>query len=294
MASRPSFQFYPNDWLSSPKIALMAPEYEGAYIRLLSYCWADPHCGLPDDDEVLARLSRLGEGWLKGGSQMVRPCFIPHPNQPGMITNARLLQEREKQDAWREKSRKGGQKSAETRRKKAEKRKGKGGSRMVSTKKEPQGNSSSSSSSSSSDQDPPSPPSKDNGPLFSVTMDALGICEMLRRSILEYEPEDSCGKLTDEQWRQLAREQWGPEIDRLNRCDKVRWADISKAARLLPRSYWSRHIFDGRAFRQKFKQLMADLKEKKHWDGRATDQAAAEVAGVDEEALLERYKVGVQ
>ncbi|MBP3955417.1 DUF1376 domain-containing protein [Gemmata sp. G18] len=115
----PAFQFYAKDWLSSSKIALMPPEYEGAYIRLLAYCWDSGDCSLPDDDTVLSRLSRLGEGWLNGGSSVVRHCFMPHPAKPGFLTNHRLLEEAEKQAAWQRKSAEGGRKSAA---KRAEKR----------------------------------------------------------------------------------------------------------------------------------------------------------------------------
>jgi hypothetical protein len=58
----PAFQFYPDDWLSSPKISTMTPAEEGAYIRLLAYTWNDPDCTIPNDDASLAILSRLGEG----------------------------------------------------------------------------------------------------------------------------------------------------------------------------------------------------------------------------------------
>lgn len=112
----PAFQFYPNDWLSSPHITLMSPAEEGAYIRLLCYAWADPDCSLPDDNETLARLSRLGEGWFKGGSTNIRKCFVPHPEKPQRLVNLRLLEERQKQQAWRNKSRLGGILSSKSRR----------------------------------------------------------------------------------------------------------------------------------------------------------------------------------
>lgn len=146
----PAFQFYPGDWLSSPKIALMSPAEEGAYIRLLSYSWADPDCSIPDDDTILANLSRLGEGWLKGGSTKIRECFTAHPKKPGRIFNERLMEERKKQEAWRKKSQEGGKRSAASRALKAQTKRNeaegwlKGGSTVV----EPKANSSSSSSSS--------------------------------------------------------------------------------------------------------------------------------------------------
>src|SRR5262249_53485961 len=92
----PAFQFYANDWLSSPRIMLMSAAQEGAYIRLLCIAWNDPDCSLPDDDEQLAILSRLGEGWFNGGSTLVRKCFNQHPEKPGRLVNLRLLEEREK------------------------------------------------------------------------------------------------------------------------------------------------------------------------------------------------------
>jgi len=146
MAKSPAFQFYPGDWLSSEKVMLMSPAQEGAYIRLLAIAWGAEDCGLPDDDQKLAILSRLGEGWLNGGSSVVRQCFF---SEGGRIYNARLLEERKKQKEWKEKSAAGGRKSGKVRRDK--KLAGaKGGSEMVGTKREPNTNSSSSSSSSSS------------------------------------------------------------------------------------------------------------------------------------------------
>ncbi len=138
----PAFQFYPGDWLSSPKVLLMTPAQEGAYIRLLCYAWSDEHCSIPDNDEELAVLSRLGEGWLKGGSTSgqarIKSCFNRHPTIAGRLVNMRLLAEREKQEQWREKSQKGGTNSAKSRTSKSSK----GGSRVV----QPKANTSSSSS----------------------------------------------------------------------------------------------------------------------------------------------------
>ena len=149
MNKSPAFQFYVNDWLSSTQISLMTPSEEGAYIRLLCYAWNDPDCSIPDNDEILAALSRLGEGWLKGGSRVVRKCFQPHPTIPGKLINLRLLKEKEKQSIWREKSSEGGKKSAKLRELK-DKKGFKGGSRVVQPPYQPNGNSSSSSSFSSS------------------------------------------------------------------------------------------------------------------------------------------------
>jgi len=152
MNRAPAFQFYPDDWLSSPKISTMTPAEEGAYIRLLSYSWNDPDCTIPDDDTSLAMLSRLGEGWLNGSGNKLRACFVPHPKKTGRLFNVRLMKERKKQEDWRKKSQQGGKRSAESRASRANERSRvvegcfKGGSTLV----EPKGNSSSSSSFSSS------------------------------------------------------------------------------------------------------------------------------------------------
>jgi uncharacterized protein YdaU (DUF1376 family) len=136
MNRAPAFQFYANDWLSSTHIALMTPAQEGAYIRLLCYAWNDPDCSIPDDDQILAALSRLGEGWFNGGSSILRKCFEPHPEKQHRLINKRLTEERIKQDEWRKKSQEGGLKSGESRRSKRLK----GGSRVVGRVVEPNTN----------------------------------------------------------------------------------------------------------------------------------------------------------
>jgi uncharacterized protein YdaU (DUF1376 family) len=138
----PSFQFYPDSWLSSQDIMLMTPAQEGAYIRLLSIAWLSEDCGLPDDDEALARLSRLGEEWFKGGYNLVKTKFQPKGNR---LYNLRLLEERKKQEQWREKSVEGGKKSAKSRWG-HKKRINKGGYQMVTECLQPNCNPSSPSS----------------------------------------------------------------------------------------------------------------------------------------------------
>jgi len=119
MAKSPAFQFYPDEWLSSPTISMMSPAEEGAYIRLLCFAWGDPDCTIPDDDEQLARLSRLGEGWLNGPSTILRRVFIPHPKKPGKLFNPRLLDERKKQADFRRKCSDAGRRSGNSRRTKS-------------------------------------------------------------------------------------------------------------------------------------------------------------------------------
>lgn len=82
---------------------------------MLAIAWGEKDCGLPDDEEELASLSRLGEGWFNGGGAKIRKCFI---SRKGRLYNKRLLIERKKQKEWRDKSRAGGIASGISRRNK--------------------------------------------------------------------------------------------------------------------------------------------------------------------------------
>lgn len=135
MNKPPAFQFYPGDWLASTKISLMTPAEEGAYIRLLCHAWSDPQCSLPDDDNILASLSRLGPEWFEGASTKIRACFKKKGNK---LYSERLKIEREKQREWRKKSKLGGLISGKSRKDKG--LEVKGGSDLVEAKDEPKGN----------------------------------------------------------------------------------------------------------------------------------------------------------
>lgn len=88
MADLHFFPFYPKDWLAGDATALMTPEQEGAFIRLLAIAWLnDPPCTLPDDDAYLAQRSRLGRRWARVG-QLVRSQF--QPDGEGRLRNAKL------------------------------------------------------------------------------------------------------------------------------------------------------------------------------------------------------------
>jgi uncharacterized protein YdaU (DUF1376 family) len=90
----PAFQFYPDDWLGSSAIAMMLPEQEGAYIRLLAICWGSPRLAIPNDPDRLAVMSRLNGRWKDLGPQVLS-CFEPHPiDGEGWLTNTKLIQVR--------------------------------------------------------------------------------------------------------------------------------------------------------------------------------------------------------
>ena len=93
----PDFPVFVNDWLSSTAISSMSPAEEGGYFRLLCYAWNETDCTLPDSDDDLATLSRLGSVWKTGSGAKIRMKFIPDPDHPGRLYNPRQREERQKQ-----------------------------------------------------------------------------------------------------------------------------------------------------------------------------------------------------
>ena len=135
---RPSFQWYPKDFLTDENVEVMSLEEQGAYRRLMDYEWL--HQGLPNDIPSLAKMCRVTPARFKKLWPKIEVCF--KKNRDGTrLTHPRLKSERDKQDKWREKSRKGGRRSASVR---ADKSKG------GSIGSQPKSNTSSSTASSSS------------------------------------------------------------------------------------------------------------------------------------------------
>lgn len=65
----PYFPLYAGDWLAGEATAMMLPEQEGAFIRLLCISWRSQEipCSLPNDDRALAHMSRLYDRWTELG-----------------------------------------------------------------------------------------------------------------------------------------------------------------------------------------------------------------------------------
>lgn len=71
----PSFQFYPDDFVSDGKVEAMTTEEVGAYILLICKAWREkPAATLPNDDRVLARWARLTpERWAECKAAAMAP-----------------------------------------------------------------------------------------------------------------------------------------------------------------------------------------------------------------------------
>jgi uncharacterized protein YdaU (DUF1376 family) len=107
VAKSPAFQFYPAEYLADAGVQMMTLEEEGAYIRLLCYCWREG--SIPNDDR---KLSLLCKGAVTTVIAVVTALFENDPNDPSRLVHGRLEKEREKQQQWSEKSSEGGKKSA--------------------------------------------------------------------------------------------------------------------------------------------------------------------------------------
>lgn len=117
MASDPYFYFFASDWLGSTRIAMMEAVHERGLLRLLCHLWGTPDCALPDNDDLLARLSLMHERWFDSWNP-VKDCLSAHPVRAGYITEDKLLALKMERADWREKSRLAGIKSGESRRSK--------------------------------------------------------------------------------------------------------------------------------------------------------------------------------
>ena len=95
MKKAPAFQFYPMDWLSDTNVVRMTVEQEGAYLRLLCYCWLDG--SIPGNLDALIPLCK---GIPKETIEAVLHCFIKKGDK---LVHPRLDQERRKQAAFRKK-----------------------------------------------------------------------------------------------------------------------------------------------------------------------------------------------
>ena len=148
MNKPPAFQFYPKDFLTDDKVALMNLEQVGAYIKLLCYCWLNG--GLPNDQEELRNMCGCSDAitWSKIWKKISK-CFY-EKNQK--LFNKRLDKEKRVQKKRRKLLQTAGKKGAEKR--------WPGHSQAIARPMAKNSSSSSSSSSSSINNNPPISPQK--------------------------------------------------------------------------------------------------------------------------------------
>lgn len=93
MNKSPAFQWYPKDILSSARVQEMTLAEEGAYRRLLDFCWLNG--SVPSDEKRAARL--IGKGATPEIAKVALAMFIAHPTEPDKMIHDRLDIERIKQ-----------------------------------------------------------------------------------------------------------------------------------------------------------------------------------------------------
>lgn len=111
----PAFQWYPKDFLTSSRVALMNLAQQGAYVRLLNYQWLDG--SIPEDLGDIARLCGAQEKEMQRLWPALAPCFVPAADLPGRLVNLRLERERAAQREYRKKKSEAGTKGAHSRHK---------------------------------------------------------------------------------------------------------------------------------------------------------------------------------
>ena len=111
---RPSFQFYPADFMSDENVQLMTLDQIGAYWWLCCICWRQG--SIPSDRHKLARLCRtvnvekMDELW-----EGIKPCFKEHPTNSDRLIHPRLEKEKVKQDKYRQHQSESGKRGAKVR-----------------------------------------------------------------------------------------------------------------------------------------------------------------------------------
>lgn len=95
MNKAPAYQRYSKDYLASVRVQMMTLAEEGAYNRLLEYCWING--SIPADPGKLARL--VGKGCTVEIAKVCLEMFVPDPGEPDKMIHDRLEQERKKQES---------------------------------------------------------------------------------------------------------------------------------------------------------------------------------------------------
>ncbi len=114
MSKYPAFQFYPADYLADANVALMPLEAEGAYIRLMAYCWRED--GLPTEMEKLAKLCRVSVEKMQELWPYLENCFVSTCyNSASVLHHPRLEKEKRKQKEYSKTKSVAGKKGAEKR-----------------------------------------------------------------------------------------------------------------------------------------------------------------------------------
>lgn len=95
----PAFQFYVNDWLSSPNVRMMTPEQRGCYIHLLAASWPD---GIPYDTDYARGMLWALAGMPDASSwhAISEPVLAQFEVVDGCLQHAKLVAQFKSLDAY--------------------------------------------------------------------------------------------------------------------------------------------------------------------------------------------------
>jgi uncharacterized protein YdaU (DUF1376 family) len=107
---RPSFQFYPADYLSDMQVRLLPWASKGVYMDLICYCWREGW--IPSDSTAIAQLCGCHD------LAIIEPClalFQIDESNPSRLIHKRLNEEKQKQDDFISSKSNSGKKGAKAR-----------------------------------------------------------------------------------------------------------------------------------------------------------------------------------
>jgi uncharacterized protein YdaU (DUF1376 family) len=90
MRGLPYVPFFTSDWLASSARIDMTLGERAIYLDLLFQIW-ERGGAIPADEARLAKLSMAASEEFAGAWPGVRKHFVAHPDQPGMLTNLKML-----------------------------------------------------------------------------------------------------------------------------------------------------------------------------------------------------------
>lgn len=96
----PAYQRYSKDYLGDENVVVMTLEEEGAYNRLMDFCWLEG--SIPADMRDLAAMCKnVSAKKMQAMWKRIGRCFDPHPAEADRLIHPRLEEERAKQEEWR-------------------------------------------------------------------------------------------------------------------------------------------------------------------------------------------------
>lgn len=110
----PSIQFYPKDLMADPDFIIMSMAERGAYLTLIMVLYlSDNSYSLPHDPKVIKKVLSSHPKWKTLWGKIKHKFEFSEDGK--MFTHRRVIEERQKQDAYHQRKSEAGKKGAESR-----------------------------------------------------------------------------------------------------------------------------------------------------------------------------------